>query len=129
MSAAGKELLEHITDVTEQGHRATYEPDDGGPYYLIRRDPRMDWKAWFNGLKWGLRRLDEKLELQTAADFLERAAEAFEQQESIGKLETDLPIAATEHTTYSARARELAENLRTVLAASRTPLDDAKPPQ
>lgn len=56
-------LLQRTADVAERGHRATYEPDDGGPEYVITRVPHLDWRAWFGAIRWAFHSLDADLAL------------------------------------------------------------------
>lgn len=122
-------LLQHTTDMAERGHRATYEPDDGGPEYVILRSHHLDWRAWFNATRWAFHSLDADLELGSVADLLDHLADRMESDEGIGALDVNMAISGTDSVSYSARARNLAERIRMVKDASRVPLDEVDPPQ
>src|SRR5699024_8626532 len=51
-------LLQRTADVAERGHRAAYEPDDGGPEYVITSVPHLEWRAWFGAIRWAFHSLD-----------------------------------------------------------------------
>jgi len=120
-------LLQHTADMAERGHRATYEPDDGDPVYVIPRSPHLDWRAWFNAIRWAFHSLDADLELGSVADMLDHLADRMESDEAIGALDVNMAISGTDSDSYSARARNLAEKIRVVKDASGVCLDEVDP--
>lgn len=120
--SAEEGLLQRITDMAERGYRAAQEPDDGGPEYLIQRSQHMDWESWFNAIRWAFQSLSDELELEVAASLLDHMADRLEEDEGRGVLETGMQISGTDTTSYSARARDLAKNLRLVRGASEVPV-------
>lgn len=122
------DTLNTFTDLAERGYRATYEPDDGGPYYLIPRPSDVDWKAWSNATRWLLHQVGEYLDLDVIEKNLERDLVRLEHLESRGVLETDLPIEGTDLRSYADRCRQQLEHVRALRAASEVPLDKVRAP-
>lgn len=121
-------LLRHITDISERGYRATHEPDDGGAEYIIQRSAHLDWEAWMNAVRWALHGLYGELELASTAAMLDHLADRMELDEERGTLDVGMSISGTTSSSYSDRVRVLAENIRTIKAASVLPPGKISPP-
>lgn len=107
--------LRRLGRAAYNGHRATYEADDGGPFYLLSRDEwgaGTDQVAWANAAAWVLHEALGGIPLAKVKSYLTGFADHLEDLEVTGKLDVGLPIEGTIHTAYSAAVREAADAIR-----------------